>query len=91
MALLDVKNLNVRFPTEDGVVHAVRDVSFSIDHGEVLGVVGESGSGKSVTNMAIMGLLPKTTRIDGSILYKGDELVGRSQQPRRSSGAARSA
>ncbi len=76
MALLEVKNLNVRFPTEDGVVHAVRDVSFSIDPGEVLGVVGESGSGKSVTNMAIMGLLPKSTRIDGSILYKGNELVG---------------
>ena len=76
MALLDVKNLNVRFPTEDGVVHAVRDVSFSLEPGEVLGVVGESGSGKSVTNMAIMGLLPRTTRIDGSIMYKGQELVG---------------
>ncbi|MFZ4717854.1 MAG: ABC transporter ATP-binding protein [Ilumatobacteraceae bacterium] len=80
MALLEVTNLNVRFPTEDGVVHAVRDVSFSLEPGEVLGVVGESGSGKSVTNMAIMGLLPKSTRIDGSILYKGDELVGRTQR-----------
>ncbi len=76
MALLEVNNLNVRFPTEDGVVHAVRDVSFSVDRGEVLGVVGESGSGKSVTNMAIMGLLPRSTRIDGSILYKGNQLVG---------------
>jgi peptide/nickel transport system ATP-binding protein len=76
MALLEVKNLNVRFPTEDGVVHAVRDVSFSVDRGEVLGVVGESGSGKSVTNMAIMGLLPRSTRIDGSILYKDNQLVG---------------
>ena len=76
MALLEVNNLNVRFPTEDGVVHAVRDVSFTVDRGEVLGIVGESGSGKSVTNMAIMGLLPRTTRIDGSILYDGNELVG---------------
>ncbi len=76
MALLEVKNLNVRFPTEDGVVHAVRDVSFSLERGEVLGVVGESGSGKSVTNMAIMGLLPRSTRIDGSILYKDNQLVG---------------
>ena len=76
MALLEVNNLNVRFPTEDGVVHAVRDVSFTVDRGEVLGVVGESGSGKSVTNLAMMGLLPRSTRIDGSIKYDGDELVG---------------
>jgi len=76
MALLEVKNLNVRFPTEDGVVHAVRDVSYTVDRGEVLGIVGESGSGKSVTNMATMGLLPRSTRIDGSILYDGNELVG---------------
>ena len=76
MALLEVNNLNVRFPTEDGVVHAVRDVSFTVDRGEVLGVVGESGSGKSVTNLAMMGLLPRSTRIDGSIKYNGDELVG---------------
>ncbi|MDO8389989.1 MAG: ABC transporter ATP-binding protein [Actinomycetota bacterium] len=82
MALLEVNNLNVRFPTEDGVVHAVRDVSFSVDRGEVLGIVGESGSGKSVTNLAIMGLLARSTRIDGSIMYDGSELVGlpRSQQ-----------
>jgi peptide/nickel transport system ATP-binding protein len=76
MALLEVNNLNVRFPTEDGVVHAVRDVSFSVDRGEVLGIVGESGSGKSVTNLAIMSLLPRSTRIDGSIQYDGNEIVG---------------
>jgi peptide/nickel transport system ATP-binding protein len=76
VALLEVKNLNVRFPTEDGSVHAVRDVSFTVDRGEVLGIVGESGSGKSVTNLATMGLLPRSTRIDGSILYDGNELVG---------------
>jgi peptide/nickel transport system ATP-binding protein len=76
MALLEVAGLDVRFPTEDGVVHAVRDVSFHVDRGEVLGIVGESGSGKSVTNMAIMGLLPRTTKIDGSVLYNGDELIG---------------
>jgi peptide/nickel transport system ATP-binding protein len=75
MALLEVNNLNVRFPTEDGLVHAVRDVSFTVDRGEVLGIVGESGSGKSVTSMAIMGLLPRSTRIDGSVLYKGDQLL----------------
>ena len=76
MALLEVNNLNVKFPTEDGVVHAVRDVSFSVDSGEVLGIVGESGSGKSVTNLAVMSLLPRSTRIEGSILYDGNEIVG---------------
>ena len=80
MALLEVKNLNVRFPTEDGTVHAVRDVSFTVDHGEVLGIVGESGSGKSVTSMAVMGLLPRSTRIDGSVLYNGSELIGLSRK-----------
>ena len=58
-ALLEVEDLNVRFPTEDGVVHAVRGVCFSLRPGEVLGIVGESGSGKSVTSLAVMGLLPE--------------------------------
>ena len=55
--LLDVRGLTVRFPTADGVVQAVSDVSFTLSRGETLGVVGESGSGKSVSNLAIMGLL----------------------------------
>ncbi len=54
---LDVRGLTVRFPTSDGVVQAVSDVSFSLSRGETLGVVGESESGKSVSNLAIMGLL----------------------------------
>ena len=64
-ALLEVEDLNVRFPTEDGVVHAVRGVSFTMRPGEVLGIVGESGSGKSVTSMAVMGLLPGSANITG--------------------------
>jgi peptide/nickel transport system ATP-binding protein len=90
-ALLAVENLSVDFPTDDGVVHAVRDVSFSLGAGEVLGVVGESGSGKSVSSMAIMGLLPKTAQIGGSIKFKGRELVGLSykqMQPVRGNGVA---
>lgn len=74
--LLSIDHLGVRFPTDDGVVNAVRDLSFTLDAGEVLGVVGESGSGKSVSSMAIMGLLPKTAQITGSINYRGRELIG---------------
>ncbi|WNV82391.1 ABC transporter ATP-binding protein [Umezawaea sp. Da 62-37] len=75
--LLTVKDLSVDFPTDDGVVHAVRNVTFTLAPGEVLGVVGESGSGKSVSSMAIMGLLPKTANVTGSIKFKDHELVGR--------------
>ncbi|MGH3437526.1 MAG: ABC transporter ATP-binding protein [Sciscionella sp.] len=78
--LLTVEHLSVGFPTDDGVVNAVRDLSFTLDSGEVLGVVGESGSGKSVSSMALMGLLPKTANITGSINYRGKELVGIDKQ-----------
>ncbi|GAB2990515.1 ABC transporter ATP-binding protein [Saccharothrix stipae] len=89
--LLRVENLSVDFPTDDGTVHAVRDVSFTLGPGEVLGVVGESGSGKSVSSMAIMGLLPKTAKVGGSIKFKGRELVGlnyKQMQPVRGNGVS---
>ena len=76
MAVLDVRDLDVRFPTEDGTVHAARSVSFSLDGGEVLAVVGESGSGKSVTAMAIMGLLPPNAQVSGSVQLGGEEILG---------------
>ena len=75
MALLEVNDLCVSFPTEDGVVEAVRHVSFQVDHGQVLGIVGESGSGKSVTVMAVMGLLPRSARITGTAKYDGVDLL----------------
>ncbi|MCZ2810323.1 ABC transporter ATP-binding protein [Modestobacter sp. VKM Ac-2979] len=78
--LLEVTDLNVRFPTEDGLVHAVRGVDYSLRSGEVLGIVGESGSGKSVTSLAVMGLLPGSARVTGSIKYRGQELLGQSDR-----------
>jgi peptide/nickel transport system ATP-binding protein len=82
--LLTVNDLSVNFHTEDGVVRAVRHVSFQLDRREVLGVVGESGSGKSVSSMAVMGLLPKTATVTGSINFNGRELVGLSYNAMRS-------
>ncbi|NUW30679.1 ABC transporter ATP-binding protein [Nonomuraea sp. SMC257] len=70
--VLDVRDLDVSF----GDVPAVRGVSFEVRPGEVLGVVGESGSGKSVTASAIMGLLPSSARVSGSVRLHGRELVG---------------
>jgi peptide/nickel transport system ATP-binding protein len=74
--LLDVRGLTVRFPTSDGVVQAVSDVTFSLRRGETLGVVGESGSGKSVSNLAIMGLLNRQrTAISGEVEFMGRDLL----------------
>jgi peptide/nickel transport system ATP-binding protein len=73
--LLEVKNLSVTFPQRSGDVRAVRDISYTINEGEFLGIVGESGSGKSVSSLAIMGLLPDTAHIEGEILYNGAPLL----------------
>lgn len=73
--LLDVNNLCVTFDTRQGAVRAVRDVSFHVDRGEILGFVGESGSGKSVSVMSCLGLIAKNGRVEkGSILFDGREL-----------------
>lgn len=56
MSLLEVTDLRVSFPTADGVVQAVRGISFAVDRGETLGIVGESGSGKSVATQTLLGL-----------------------------------
>jgi oligopeptide/dipeptide ABC transporter ATP-binding protein len=76
--VLEVDNLTVSFPTEDGLVKAVRGVTYQLRRGESLGIVGESGSGKSVTSLALMGLLPRSARITGSARFRGEELLGKS-------------
>ncbi len=78
--LLEVKGLKVRFATEDGIVHAVDDVSFELDRGQVLGIVGESGSGKSVTAMTLLGLTrDKNTSFEGEVIYDGENLLATSE------------
>ena len=74
--LLEVKDLDVRFATEDGIVRAVQGISFELERGKVLGIVGESGSGKSVTAMTLMGLTRGVNaRFEGEVLYKGTDLL----------------
>ena len=74
---LVVDHLSVRFPTHDGLVQAVSDLSYTVRRGQTLGIVGESGSGKSVSSMAVLGLHnPKSTRLEGSITVGGQEVVG---------------
>lgn len=83
--LLDIKNLNVIYKTEDGVVYAVNDLNMSIGHKETLGFVGETGAGKTTTAMTIMGLLPtppgKVT--SGEILFDGRDMLKISDKQRR--------
>ena len=79
--ILSVDNLTVSFKTDNGLVKAVRGVSFDLIKGETLCIVGESGSGKSVTSKAIMGILAKNAIVeDGSIMYKGENLLEISEE-----------
>ena len=74
MALLEIEGLRVSFPTTDGLVQAVRGVSFSVDTGKTLGIVGESGSGKSVSTQTIMGLT-RGAQISGQATFRGRDLL----------------
>jgi len=75
--ILSVRNLAVEFKTDDGIVHAVDDITYDVFPGEILGIVGESGSGKSVSTMSILGLIPVPPgRIaSGEALFKGRDLL----------------
>ncbi|MCZ2404321.1 ABC transporter ATP-binding protein [Paenarthrobacter sp. Z7-10] len=76
--VLEVENLSVTFPQSGADVRAVRGISYHVNPGEFLGIVGESGSGKSVSSMAVMGLLPSSAKITGSIRFQGQSLLERS-------------
>ncbi len=85
MTLLSVRDLVVRFRTHDGIVHAVNGVSFDVEEGETLGLVGESGCGKSVTNLAVMRLLPHPAgRIEGGeVRFEESDLLGLTESEMR--------
>ena len=78
--VLQVRDLQVNFASEAGTVRAVRGVNFDLYRGKTLGIVGESGSGKSVTSMTVMGLLDKNAHVEGSIKFRGEELLTKSDQ-----------
>ena len=83
--LLEVKNLQTYFFTDDGVVKSVDDVSFSVDRGKTLGIVGESGCGKSITSLSIMQLVetPPGKIVGGEIIYEGENLLNKSKDEMR--------
>ena len=79
--ILEVKDLNISFKTDNGLVKAVRGVSFDLEKGETLCIVGESGSGKSVTSKAIMGILANNAVVEnGEIIYQGENLLEVSEE-----------
>jgi peptide/nickel transport system ATP-binding protein len=75
MALLEVEDLSVRFDSDDGAVHAVDSVSFTLQPREVLAIVGESGCGKSVTAMSLLQLLPPAATVTGEARFAGRDLI----------------
>jgi oligopeptide/dipeptide ABC transporter ATP-binding protein len=81
--LLDVSDLNVGFRTEDGVVQAVRGVDLHVGPGEILAVVGESGSGKSVTAMSFLKLLPPSATVEGTVSWRGEDLLAADEKRMR--------
>jgi peptide/nickel transport system ATP-binding protein len=84
MPLLEIKDLHVEFDTDDGTVHAVDGVTYSVDIGRSIGIVGESGSGKSVSSLTILGLTrARNARISGEIIFDGRDLLQLSDEELR--------
>ena len=84
--IIDIKDLHTYFYTEEGIVHAVNGISFSVEKGKTLGIVGESGSGKSITSLSIMRLIPSPPGkiVSGEIYFKGNDLLKLSAAEMRS-------
>lgn len=84
--VLQVKNLQTYFYTEEGIVPAVDSLDFELRQGETLAIVGESGCGKSVTSMSVLRLVPTPPGkiLGGEILYKGEDLLKMSEKEMRS-------
>ena len=88
-SVLEVRDLHVRFGRGDRPVRAVKGLSYSLSAGTTLAIIGESGSGKTVSSRALMGLLPETATVTGSVLFDGDDLLGLSdKEMRRHRGAS---
>jgi oligopeptide transport system ATP-binding protein len=83
--LLEVKNLKTQFFTQDGVVHAVNGITYSVGAGETVAIVGESGSGKSVGVMSLIRLIPQPPGkiVDGQVLFDGQDLLKLSEEELR--------
>jgi len=82
--ILDIRDLRVTFPTDDGLVHAVNGMDLVVQRGETVGIVGESGSGKTVTSQTLMGLLKGTSaEVTGQVLFDGTDLVPLSENEMR--------
>src|SRR5215469_14311489 len=75
-ALLEVRELSVTFASDRGPARVVHQLSYSVSRAETLAIIGESGSGKTVSSRAVMGLLPRTAKVTGSIRLNDRELVG---------------
>src|SRR5690242_12953005 len=82
-ALLEVRDLSVTFASDRGPARVVHKLSYSVGHAETLAIIGESGSGKTVSSRAVMGLLPRTAKVSGSIRLTGRELVGLPEEQMR--------
>ncbi len=83
MTLLGIRNLKVYFYSEDGMVRAVNDVDLDIGEGETLGIIGETGCGKTILGLSILRLLSENTKVEGRILYKGEDLLKLSEDEMR--------
>jgi oligopeptide transport system ATP-binding protein len=84
MALLEVEGLQVSFKTDDGIVHAVQGIDYTLDPGQTLGIVGESGCGKSVCTMALMRLIPEPPgKIEGRVTFEGEDVLALPQSRMR--------